>query len=55
MVCSLSCGCNQLTQVSAYPGELIKLTMLSFDEQNYTTSDTIQIFGAIHAKVSFNA
>ena len=50
---SLSYPINS-AQVTAYPGESIKLVMLSFDEQNYTTSDIIQIFGVIHAKVSSN-
>jgi len=45
------------TQVLAYPGESIKLVILSFDEQNFTTSDTIQIFGqrVILGKVSSKA
>ena len=30
-------------QIKAFPGEMIKLVILSFDEQNYPTSDTIQI------------
>ena len=33
----------------------MKLVILSFDEQNYTTSDTIQIVEVIHSKVSSNA
>ena len=41
-------------KVSAYPGELIKLVILSFDEQNYTTSDTIQILGTTDTMVSGN-
>jgi len=30
-------------QIKAFPGEMIKLVILSFDEQNYATSDTVQI------------
>jgi len=41
-------------KVFAYPGELIKLVILSFDEQSYTTSDTVQILGITDAMVSFN-
>ncbi|XP_065919889.1 uncharacterized protein [Dysidea avara] len=38
--------------IKAFPGEMIKLVILSFDEQNYPTSDTIQILDRKNEGVS---
>jgi len=41
-----------LTQVAAYPGESIKLVIISYDEQNFVTSDTIEILESVQSNVS---
>lgn len=39
-------------QIAAYPGESVKLVVISLDEQNHPTSDNIQIQGGVQINVS---
>ena len=36
-----------ILQISAYPGEKIKLRIIPFDEQNFTAADMFEIRGNI--------
>ena len=41
-----------MIQITAYPGELIKLVIISLDELDHPTSDNIQIQGSVQINVS---
>ena len=40
-------------QIAAYPGQPINISIFSYDEQNFTTPDTLQIKGSNYDLVSY--
>ena len=40
------------SQITAYPGQIINILIVSYDEQNFTTPDTVQIMGSNNDSVS---
>ena len=42
------------SQITAYPGQIVNISILSYDEQNYTSPDTVQIMGSNHDSVGYN-
>lgn len=42
------------SQITAYPGQTINISIFSYDEQNFTTPDTVQIMGSNYDSVCYN-